>query len=256
METTDLKDNTKVSFGFLLKKEATDRRKSLLLSLCGILGAYIISGMLMGLIGTGGGNGETALFYFFTLLAGCVAGSLMFAEMKTKQGRIAILMLPAPVWQKFLVRWIAVVPLLLVVCIAGFYLGDIFRLITGKLADVYTSETEILSPFKYMFALEGNELPALTIGSYLFTQSLYILGSILWPKLSFIKTFGAIYAVELILTMGILGSFRLFVGHVNFDWLPDNSEWILITLTYILTALCYWLAYRRFRDSEVAYHLF
>ncbi|MDE5841136.1 MAG: hypothetical protein K2H49_09470, partial [Muribaculaceae bacterium] len=88
----------------------------------------------------------------------------------------------------------------------------------------------------------------------LFGNSLYALGSSLWPRLSWLKTTIVVMAVQWIvaifLMMGIFSNFN-FEDFFNFD----NGEyvflWIVICILSILNIGCWLLAWLQFRNTQI-----
>lgn len=122
------KSNSNSGLLLLVKKEITDNRKAILLGIGALWICCILIGTLLGFNGRGGGESEIFLFALLFMAFGCIAASVTFSNMKCKESRISTLMLPASIFQKFLVRWIAVVPVLFIPMFIGYYIGDITRI--------------------------------------------------------------------------------------------------------------------------------
>lgn len=97
---------------------------------------------------------------------------------------------------------------------------------------------------------------AFVVGSMICSIATYTLGSTLWPKKSFIKTFCVLFAVQVFLPYFIPGDLTLrFIrwlqdvewGNVNYHLLA----WSGIALIYAFAGLLYWLAWRRYRSTQV-----
>lgn len=136
------------------------------------------------------------LGYIFAALG----GSFMFTSLKSKQGRISTLMIPALASEKLISRmgiYVVIFPVfyILAVCIAEFARCS-YILTTDPVlpvTPVYAifSNPEALAyftPSKYPFLV-----PCLIITGVFTVQSFFILGSILWPKLSYPKTFAMLF---------------------------------------------------------------
>lgn len=115
MEETTKRRNT---FLLAMRHDFIENRKGLLLGLGVVWGIYFLFGALLGYNGRGGGDSELVACLFFAVAFSCIGASLAFSNMKTKEGRISTLMLPATAAEKFLVRWIAFVPVLFLVLVA------------------------------------------------------------------------------------------------------------------------------------------
>jgi len=255
-------DNT---FFLTLRHEIIENKKALLLGVGAIWGVFILFGALMGYWGRGGGKVELVCIFILMSLFSSVAGSLTFSNMKTKQGRISMLMIPSTAFDKFIVRWIGVVPVLIVILTAGMYLCDLTRIFVCWLCDnprlVNSPYMEVINVWQFFSRREyGVELFLWIISGFMFNQAVYIFGSILWPKLSFLKTFIAAWCWQMMLGFtGIFiqnnrvldrGAFQFAVRH------EDELVIGWIVLQVILTFTFYALTYWRFKRSQVHYKLF
>ena len=241
-------------FSQLIKKEWADNRKPLLLGVLVVWGTFILMGGFLGSIPTGAGT-AIFLFTFFAGLAVSVGSSMAFSNMKSKEGRINALMLPASVSQKYMVRWLAAVPGLLIVVVIGFLLGDLTRILVERINDFSG-----ISICRWIQGNVGNHndefrfLFTAVAGTILCAQACYFLGAIVWPKHSFIKTLATLQVLQVV--MGIVAVTCRF----HFDTTLIDSPDVLISLSWVFIAVVctsvYWLAYVRFRRSEVIYKLF
>lgn len=251
------------NFSLTLKKEFIDNRKAILLETLGILGICITIGTFLGFNYSGGGIGELTFCSFLFLIIGCVTASMAFSNLKRKDTRIAALLVPDTMFDKFFIRWIAVVPVLLIILIIGFYFVEFSRIIVFKIVHSsanmpnYGDYCEILNPFKVLNLMNdpsGEPIVATFFTSYLFSQSFYILGSALWPKLSFIKTFAVLWVIQTIVSIVLMSI------HIE---LPDGFQidgntffWCVSAGEAILSILIYFLAYMRFKNTQVIDKLF
>ena len=96
----------------------------------------------------------------------------------------------------------------------------------------------------------------LGISAYFFVQSLFVLGSSIWPKNSFVKTFSAIVVVAIIyIAIGSALAKILFeargVHGVNQD-ISDEAMTLWTTIIFFGMAIFNWVvAYFRFKESEI-----
>lgn len=243
------------NFTLLLKKEFIDNRKPMLIGLVGILATYILSGILFGLMEGFGIVAELVAFSFITSMVVTIVASLTFSNMKTKEGRINTLMIPATSFQKFIIRWIATVPLMLIVVGVSCFLGDFARLIVERMNHYSNPDYDTISKvFQKFYNEEWGLLGSITIMSLMVSQSIYFLGSILWPKLSFIKTMAVMQVLQLLFTIGLMAiDFNIILEPIKL--LHNLSTASYIGGTVVSLAL-YVAAYWRFRNSEVVYKLF
>ena len=246
------------NFSLTLRKEFIDNRKALLLGIVGILGFCITIGTILGFNYTGGTWGETSFYGFIALIIGCAVGSLTFSNLIHKETRISMLLVPDTMFDKFIIRWFAVVPLLFILLAIGLYFTEFSRIIVFKI--VHSDEVvaasgdfcKVLNPFELIGMIHdpsGASLAANFLTFYLFSQSLYILGSVLWPKLSFIKTFAAIWVLETIASIILMTIDINIPKGVIFD--GTTFFWCVAAVTFAITVVVYVLAYLRFRNYQV-----
>lgn len=246
-----------------VRLELVRNKKPLILGVSSIWGLYIIAGIFMGYNHTGGGGKETFIFAFMAQLIAIVVASLAFTDMKRKEERIYSLMIPASVNAKFITRWIGAVPLLFVLLVIGFYLGDFARISTFAISNAGWKDCpeymKVFNPW-IIFAAKGDLNDGvlaccIAFGSYFFSQSIYFFGAILWPKLSFIKTLASLYVIQT-----VLGIFLMLVhrfGSFSLSFLDVRPLlWVMFAVLVVMTLVCYVLAYVRYSKSQVVYKLF
>ncbi|MDE6095451.1 MAG: hypothetical protein K2G52_04620 [Muribaculaceae bacterium] len=259
-------NNAGVSGNFLqnVRLELIQNRKQVLLCVLCVCALYILCGIYMGYNHCGGGKGETLIFALMAQLIALVFASLSFNDMKRKEMRIYSLMIPASTGAKFLTRWIAAVPALFILLVIGFYLGDLARIATFAVSDSsaagFPEYMKVFNPWR-VFYLDGDRdglmFCCLVFSAYFFQQALYFLGAILWPKLSFVKTFAVIYVIQTVLGICLMIVHRLNVFSLTFiDDYIRTLLWSIFGILVVLTLGCYWLAYARYVRSQVVYKLF
>lgn len=250
------------NFWITVKKDIIENRKSLLFRVGGIWGICISIGAFLGYYALGGSYGELMSFSFLFLLLGCVIASISFSNLINKDKRIASILVPDTSFDKFLIRWLAVVPLLCCVAIAGFYLLELSRIAVFKLsydADMvahsgsYCNVLNLWEAFGPKNTSMDGSLRGTFIMSYFFSQSFYILGAVLWPKLSFLKTFAALWVLQTLFSIVVFSIDRINLA-VNFD--TNMFLWCVTGFEFVVTIVIYWLAYLRFRGTQVVYKLF
>lgn len=191
-----------------------------------------------------------------------IVGSQTFSSMSTKPKRIVTMMVPASKGEKF-------VSMLLVYNL----IAPIMIVLSALAVDLLTSLMFLHEPFfiKYLGNLGelfrkirvedyGLEIlmGILTFvgGSMLCSMATYTLGSALWPKKSFIKTFCVLFAVQVFMPFFIPGDLPLrFIKWLSeVEWTDMNMHvliWSGIALVYVFAGLLYWLAWRRYRSTQL-----
>lgn len=237
----------------LVRKTYIFNRKAVLLTAGAVLLGCILLGASMGLLGVGGGKAEVICFGLMFLLIATVVASMAFADFKTKTGKISTLMTPATAFEKFAVRWIAVVPLLALLLVAGFYVGDVSRIIANRFSQFYVESPSYIRIVDVSAVITSIFVSYKTLAIcgfltyYFFWQSIYFLGGILWPKLSFIKTFAVNQVASLVL-LPVINNLDVNFSHVD---LYEALAWIEV-LTALLTIGIYWLTYHLMKRNTVA----
>ena len=191
-----------------------------------------------------------------------IVGSQTFSSMSTKPKRIVAMMVPASKGEKF-------VSMLLIYNV----IAPVMIVISAIMVDLLTSLMFLHEPFfiKYLSNIGeffqyirvedyGMEIflgiVAFIGGSMLCSIATYTLGSALWPKKSFIKTFCVLFAVQVFTPFFIPGNLTIKFIHwlQEVEWENVNYHlmaWGGIALIYLFAAFLYWLAWRRYRSTQL-----
>ena len=204
-------------------------------------------------------------FLWFMFGFGCLSGSLTMEKMKSKTSRLAAFMIPVTPFERFFSRWLISTVVFLVAFLIAFELADYTRVFAYSL--IYPEIKEVILPVclgdlvgsgkRWFLFSEAYEL-ALVLSIYCFIQSLFVLGSSVWPKNSFIKTFAAVAIIVLIYVLiGIFVGNMLFHGGDKdygyiFSSITEKQAFILATTGFMFFASVNWvLAYFRLKESEI-----
>ena len=234
----------------MIRKLAVERQRLFLMIILSYVGATLFLGMWGGLTNAAGSAVSTGLFTFCFVILSQVFASFTFSDLKTKEGRIEFIMEPASTASKFFPRVIGVALGLILFFFIGFYACETGRILTGGL--FYGSWGSYINVFS-IAGDGGVEFIALISAGFLFTVSVYTLGSALWPRYSFIKTAGALFALQTVLTIltGLWLSRNYFILP-NFDSVNGNAlMWGTVGGTFAISILLYYLAYLRIRKITV-----
>lgn len=194
---------------------------------------------------------------------GCLSASFTMEKMKTKTSRIAVLMTPATPFEKFFSRWLIFTVVFLVVFLLTYKLADYTRVLIYSLAH---PEKDCIAPVDlshivgnadYYSLCRTNLMFGVCIAIYFFIQSLFVLGSSVWPKNSFLKTFTAVIIIGIVYVS--TAAFLSRMLFVNDRFYPpfggEMSEKLFFSLligAFAFFALLNWtLAYFRFKESEI-----
>lgn len=195
---------------------------------------------------------------------GCVSASLTFERMKSKTGKISMLMTPVTSFEKYLVRWFLMTILFLVVFLLVYKLADYTRVLFFSL--LYP-DIDIIKPISLLHLVgDSNEYWSLfttnskflcMVSGYLLFQSFFVLGSAFWPKNAFLKTFATLLIILFIyVSTAMLVNGKIMnnqSGELGYLMSFSGDQIILgVTIFSFALALMNWvIAYFRFKESEV-----
>lgn len=96
----------------------------------------------------------------------------------------------------------------------------------------------------------------MALSGYFFAQSIFILGSSIWPRNSFVKTFSAVIVIIIVyVAIGSVLAKILFEGrggHGVHQTMSDEAMMHLSTVVFFVMAIFNWVvAYFRFKESEI-----
>lgn len=206
-----------------------------------------------------------ATFMWISMIAIQVTGSLTFSSLSTKPRRISSLMVPASKLEKFTsLVMIYTVAGNLVILLCGFVADTISALLFGRrpawLQIDLMDFIQIFKDFDSWNSLAVEVVCGVTLGLIaliLITQAIYVLGSSLWPRKSFLKTFLVLFILQTILPIFL--SFGMLIN--GMDWIFNLETWenvnyhILgwscVAASWAFLIFIYWLAWRRFRSIQV-----
>ena len=211
---------------------------------------------------------------------GIVYAANIMENMITKEKRIAFLMLPATMIEKFVARFLIVTVGLAVAVFVAASLAEITRYLLLPLFNVpETFHQSVLYNLLSMASVDGEQiyrgsgyamnmpyqswLGELCGWAFLvWSHSLYILGGSYWYKKPFFKTLGTLMLISIlcsVLSVHIIS----WVGNDGMrsfaEWLEANSQWMTLNKLLSLgvaffsafTMFNWWLSYRLFTRSQV-----
>lgn len=191
----------------------------------------------------------------------CLGTSFAFRAMKSKTKRITTLMTPATNFEKFFLRWLIYVLFLPLLVFLSMKLADCTRVFICSM--IYSEVPFIeVTQFKY-FVDQGDggyslchnwSQGSLLILVNLYIQSLFLLGSIVWPANAFVKTLVALLIIGFVYYwIGIISSHFIEGAELrNFSLLV--FQWGHVPLL-VLSIINWTLAYFRLSESEVIHRM-
>ena len=197
-----------------------------------------------------------AAIYIIFVFYGMIFTSLAFGKMRDKKGRTSLLMLPALQIEKYIANFIVYVIMYVVIFAFAVYLADIIRMIVMSVLPL-RAEVDI---YPLQLSSLWCEDTANTMAAYMFLQSFYWLGSLLWPHNSFIKTYSALTILGMFYIFTGMCLYKLIIGshsyHLTmFDDEPLNTEpimWAIVVATFVIN---YTIAYIRLKETDVVQKL-
>lgn len=207
------------------------------------------------------------LFFIALSLCGMIAASLTMEPMQHKTGRIAHLLLPATPFEKFAVRWIIHTVGFLAVFLLSFLAADLLRVLLFRA--IYPN-VQLTVPFDFLHLVDergGNYAPFreaeplwLCTAIYLVDQAWFVLGSVVWPRKSFMKSTVSLTVIGC-LYVGMIRLADLYIEEHGMTLDPTwrfpalhSEETFLRMVTGLLLAITLFLwvlAYYRTKEDEI-----
>ena len=265
-------------FTATLRKELVENKRAILFTLLGTFGLLTII-MILGNLSTSTHDAvyESLTYcvpqkfvYMFLGLAIMIVASLAFRKLTSKTGRIEMFTSPSSMLEKFLVNALVYVIGYIVAFFICAQLADLTRiavlwffkdeyLIVPGPINFLNLIPDAVDGFGFGSAAEipGEPSKWMTINliiGLLAGPGLFLLGSIVWPRLSLLKTFAAVYGLETIL--GI--TFMIVAINLNMEsvgwWVINHLEQIMIAMTIftVFQLILYWgLSWYLFKRKDV-----
>lgn len=200
-------------------------------------------------------DGLMPLFVFGLFIGCALSASFIMEPMSSKTGRIYELMLPATSFEKYFVRWFIYTIGYLVVYYLLFLLVDVMRVCVFSVVYPEIDIITFLNPYAEIVALRDDAPLGFIVSLYLLLQSIFVLGSSLWPKYAFLKTFTAYTILGMAFSAFFAGIMNLFDRPGNSYIMPELSDDTLFLIAtcgvMMVTLFFWWLAYKRFKEMEV-----
>ena len=245
-------------FTATLRKEVVENWRTILFTVVGVYAllaiVMILGNAIMGISGgetptiDTDGNGIFPVHYivvgYILAFAGTIVASLSFKKLTKKTGRIDMFTSPSSTFEKFLVNIVIYVLGFIVVFFICAQLADLTRI---AILWYFHDRISVPGPINFLATFSqaynfGEGSPASLTGmsnlfpiAILCSCGMFFMGSVLWPRLSFLKTFAAVYAVEIVIgilmliTMAIMGE----NGIIKLaQWLKDNVTETTIKILY------------------------
>ena len=200
------------------------------------------------------------------LIVMAVGASLSFRSLKRKTSRVALFTSPSSTLEKFLANTLIYVVGLFVVFMACTQLADLTRI---GILTLYGHDIQVIGTINFMNLVHDSVLgtettaanvPGLNWAAWLAlvaVPGLYVLGSIVWPRLSLLKTFVASQAITIALSIIVSNLINLFIPDKQFDnWMMSHIQDGSLTYGFAIfmgiQAVLFWgLAWYLFKRKDV-----
>ncbi len=163
----------------------------------------------------------------------CVMAAMAFKNLTTKAGRTSLFMSPSSSLEKFVVNVLIYVVATMVIFFACAQLADLTRIAVLKAFE--TKDFAVPGPMNFLQVFSamnwriGSGLEDMTwLGAmtmFLDTLSkaaLFFLGSVVWPRLSVLKTFVTMFVIQIVLIVLLVVTIKLgFDRHAFGQWFGD-----------------------------------
>jgi len=265
-------------FTATLRKELVENKRAILFTLLGTFGLLTMI-MIMGNLTTGSAPDvyesikyylPQKMVYMFLSIATMIVASLSFRKLTSKTGRIEMFTSPSSMLEKFLVNSLIYVIGYIVAFFICAQLADFTRFaVLWFFQDDYFF---VPGPINFLNlipdAVEGFGIgssdevigyPGKWICIYMYIgllagPGLFLLGSILWPRLSLLKTFAAVYGIQTILgIIFMIITINIEMGSLGW-WIFNHLEALIIGMaivSIILTILYWGLSWYLFKHKDV-----
>jgi hypothetical protein len=204
---------------------------------------------------------------------GIVFASTFMSPMNSKLKKINYLANPSSHLEKYLTRWLIITVGYIISFFVALWVADALRvaICSARFSELEVTFVDLSKLIKTEDSLDSREYVfqqsvfMLIVSLYLLFQSLFILGSTFWEKLSFVKTFTAITLIiisyVLICRWAILFSYGGFEGFGNVldsflsdrqnDFDEKDTLLFISSIISVFTLSLWSLAFFRFRESAI-----
>ncbi len=197
------------------------------------------------------GAAYTAISVWVFCIGLTVLGSLTFSNLSSKRKRISALMIPASKAEKFILDIVVYLIGGTIALLVGFFIGlGVCQIIFGGGEVTYDN----VYSFFFNESASGTIITAFILMALL-GNSIYALGSSLWPKLSWIKTWVIMMVIQWVGTIAMIILSTADISWYSFFMFWDGHlsllKWTGITVLAILNIVCWVLAWWRYRNVQI-----
>lgn len=202
---------------------------------------------------------EVAWLTFAMFAWGAMVASSSFKALSTPPTALSLLILPASQSEKYIYRWLVAVPLFFVIFVVFAMLADLIRV--GFMVSYYDIPARPVDWWTlFVHPREAGYFYGasfIVIAFFFAVQSFFLLGSVVWTRLAFVKTFVALMVMVML---------YVWFGTWFYDLLEDPDKWYAIPAIFddekrgpllcgsfftIVALFNYCLTFMRFRESDI-----
>jgi hypothetical protein len=262
-------------FTATLRKELVENKRGILFTVICIYGLLTLMMIIGNLIGHNPVSMQEMLDVkapqivvgMILTLVVCVSASMAFIGLKTKTSRASYLTSPSSTFEKFVVNILIYVVGIFIAYFACAQLADLTRI--AVLWYFKGENFAVHGPINFLTCLsdvasiyDEPELglkcfDTMVIVGLIANAGLYLLGSVIWPRLSLLKTFAAVYAIEFAVFIIAAPLFYFFGdGEALAEWFigfitGGKFSISMICITAIQAVLYFSLAWYLFKRKDV-----
>lgn len=237
---------------FLLvsSKLFADNRRSILMGLGVYAGIMIVIGIWLAMIHCRPDNAAIPLYFIIMSAVWAVIASLSFSSLKSKNGKINELMLPATAAEKYWPRLIAIFVCTPIVIFLGYYLFAYFWMLSARIF------MDNWYPFPGIdIVADHSDVRAMTVlmTTSFCTISFYTFGSVMWPRWSFLKSTGILIAIQIVFFSLITTIVTATNGRFLLGFDPDEESIFFIynAIMTIIGVVLLYFGYRKFKNLQL-----
>ncbi len=199
---------------------------------------------------------QAALFCALMFIFGCIAASMMFDGLGSKEKRINMLMRPVSMQEKMLAQWIVYVPCFLVLFLMVTVVTDLLRPLVLWIVASRNDEITLYNSWYYITQHKPGEIVSFIyriMSMYAFVISLFTLGATIWYRNTLLKTISVLAGIGLAGVMWYV--FWLETYSSDFDFFACRVLPWAPPVLYTLAIVNWIIAYRRLTETDVIDHV-
>lgn len=237
----------------VIRKDSIESMRTTLMTAGVVLGVSFGLGIWFGIFNTPCESGMFFMYNICTWFLWCYLVSSLFGTLKTKEGRIAMLMSPAPAISTYLIRLVIAFIGIPILIYAGYWMLWSADAITIKIIYDYWPDNTI---FKLQNIYSGDSVIGtnLSLATQILILSAYFFGGVVWPRKSFLKTSGILIILSVIFS--ILATIAVkYILHTQIKFGDTTGKiivWSMIAVEYAVSLVLIISAYYKLKKMTLA----